>query len=240
MQGSKLKEEILMLLKEDEMFRYAVLGLLGYDVILKRLEEHDKKFIEILHRLEEHDKNFAKIFERLEEHDKKFIEILKRLDRLDENFVKIFERLEEHDKKFDAMLEEIKRIWIGITKLREDVGRLSRKYGFVLEDIAITKLPILLAREGIIIDRADIKVRYPIMVDKEEVEVDIYVEGKVNGKTVKIIGEVKGRINQNDVIRFYNKFKKYDAIKFIFGHTIRPSAEIKARELGIKLYATYS
>jgi hypothetical protein len=66
MQKEKLKEEILMLLKEDEMFRYAVLGLLVYDVILKRLEEHDKKFIEILHRLEEHDKNFVKIFERLE------------------------------------------------------------------------------------------------------------------------------------------------------------------------------
>jgi hypothetical protein len=162
------------------------------------------------------------------------------LDKHDENFVKIFNRLEEHDKKFDAMLEEIKRIWIGITKLREDVGRLSRKYGFVLEDIAVTKLPILLAREGIIIDRADIKVRYPIMVDEKEIEVDIYVEGKVNGKTVKIIGEVKGRIDQSDVIRFYNKFKNYDAVKFIFGHTIRPSAEIKARELGIKLYATYS
>ena len=43
-----LQSDILRLLKEDETFRYAVLGLLGYDTILRRLEEHDKKFNAIL------------------------------------------------------------------------------------------------------------------------------------------------------------------------------------------------
>jgi hypothetical protein len=70
--------------------------------------------------------------------------------------------------------------------------------------------------------------------------VDIYVEGKINGKMVKVVGEVKGRIDRSDVERFYRRFKDYDAFKFIFAHTIRPAAEHKARELGIRLYATYS
>ncbi len=127
----------------------------------------------------------------------------------------------------------------GFSELRREVGILSDKF-VTLEDIAVTKLPLLLQKEGITINREDIKARYPITLNGKKVEVDIYVEGKVDGRIVKIIGGVKGRIDKNDVNRFYNKFKKYDAYKFIFGHTIRPDAEVKAKELGIRLSATYS
>jgi chromosome segregation ATPase len=64
-----LQSDILRLLKEDETLRYAVLGLLGYDTILRRLEEHDKKFNAILEELSIHRA-------KLEEHDKKFNEII--------------------------------------------------------------------------------------------------------------------------------------------------------------------
>ena len=69
----KLKEDILKLLKEDETFRYAILGLLGYDIILKRFEEHDKKFNSIFEEL-------GIITKKLEEHDKKFNAILEELN----------------------------------------------------------------------------------------------------------------------------------------------------------------
>ncbi|NHV98389.1 MAG: hypothetical protein HA496_01940, partial [Thaumarchaeota archaeon] len=77
--SSKLKREVIRLLKEDEEFRYAIAGLVGLDEILKRTAEHDRKFNEILERLAEHDKKFEEIFERFAEHDRKFNEILERL-----------------------------------------------------------------------------------------------------------------------------------------------------------------
>jgi hypothetical protein len=66
---SSLQSDILRLLKEDETFRYAVLGLLGYDTILRRLEEHDRKFNAILEELSIHRV-------KLEEHDRKFNEVI--------------------------------------------------------------------------------------------------------------------------------------------------------------------
>jgi len=58
-----MKSRILRMLKEDEEFRYAVAGLIGFTDILKRFEEHDRKFNEIIARLDEHDMKFNEIIE---------------------------------------------------------------------------------------------------------------------------------------------------------------------------------
>jgi len=92
--SSSLKEEFLELLEKDREFRYAVAGYLSLSEILKRLEEHDKKFNEILSRLEEHDKKFLKIFKKLEEHDRKFNEIVEHIRRLEREFVMLSKRVE--------------------------------------------------------------------------------------------------------------------------------------------------
>jgi hypothetical protein len=57
---SKLKGEILELLEKDKEFRYAVARYLGYDTIIKLLEEYSKRF-------EEHDKKFDIIVQELKE-----------------------------------------------------------------------------------------------------------------------------------------------------------------------------
>ncbi len=238
MQPNELKKSIIKLLKEDEDFRYTVAGLLGYDTILKSLDEHDKKFNEILQEI-------AKLRQDMkDEFSKVWQEIAKLRQDMKDEFAKVWQEItrlreeqnklrEDTNKGFGELRKEI-----GI--LRREIGILSDKFGITLEDIVVTKLPLLLQKEGITIDRDDIKARYPITLNGKEVEVDIYVEGNINGKRVRVIGEIKGRIDESDVKRFYNKFKGYDAYKFIFGYTIRPKAEKKAKELGIRLYASYS
>jgi chromosome segregation ATPase len=139
MSSAELKRRILRLLREDEEFRYAVLGMVGYGELLKRAEEHDRKFNEILARLEEHDKKFAEIIakleehsKRFEEHDRKFNEILARLEEHDRKFEEIVARLEEHDRKFAeimARLEEHDR------KFAEIMARLEehdRKFEMIM------------------------------------------------------------------------------------------------------------
>lgn len=55
------------------------------------------------------------------------------------------------------------------------------------------------------------------------------MKGKnVDGKDITAIGEVKGKVDRSDVKMFHDAFKGIDALKFIFGHTIRPEAEEEA------------
>ncbi len=98
-------EEILKklpdLIRKDEEFRIRLFGIFvehfpvreEYIEILRKLEEHDKKFEEMLAELREHRKILERHDKKLEGHDKKFEEIVAEL--------KEHRRiLEKHDKKF--------------------------------------------------------------------------------------------------------------------------------------------
>ena len=127
------KEELLRLLKEDEEFRWAVAGFLGYSEVLKRLEGHDRKFNEIVERLGEHDRKFAQIMERLEEHDKRFVEITERLSEHDRKFNEIMQRLEEHDKKFVEIMERLEAHDRKFDEIVERLEEHDRKFAEITE-----------------------------------------------------------------------------------------------------------
>jgi len=118
----KLKEKILDLLERDREFRYAVAGLIGLDEILKRLDQHDRKFNEILAVLKEHTA-------RLDEHDRKFNEIVARLDGHDKKFNEILSRLDEHDRKFNSIIAEIRDIRKELVDVKSYIERLSLTLG---------------------------------------------------------------------------------------------------------------
>jgi hypothetical protein len=199
---NKLKDDILRLLKEDEEFRYAVVGLLG----LQRLEEALARLIDAQTNMEA------------------------RLSKVEEAIV----RLTDSHIELRNVVASIK---VDIKDLRSEMKKVSDKYGLTLEDLAVSKLPLRLQEEGIVVNKRDIRTRYSIIVRNKEREVDIYTEGKIDGKTVRIIGEVKSIIDKRDVKLFYDRFKEYDAIKCILGHTIRPDAEDIAKKLNVKLYS---
>jgi chromosome segregation ATPase len=118
---NKLKDDILRLLKEDEEFRYAVVGLLG----LQRLEEAIARLADshielknIVVRLSEAQANMesrlSKVEEAVIELRNTVIELKnivarqeERLTRVEDRLSKVEERLEVHDKKFNAILEEL-------------------------------------------------------------------------------------------------------------------------------------
>jgi hypothetical protein len=199
---NKLKDDILRLLKEDEEFRYAVVGLLG----LQRLEEALARLIDAQTNMEA------------------------RLSKVEEAIV----RLTDSHIELRNVVASIK---VDIKDLRSEMKKVSDKYGLTLEDLALSKLPLRLQEEGIVVNKRDIRTRYSIIVRDKEREVDIYTEGKIDGKSVRIIGEVKSIIDKRDVKLFYDRFKEYDAIKCMLGHTIRPDADDIAKELNVRLYS---
>jgi len=143
---SKLKDDILRLLKEDEEFRYAVVGLLG----LQRLEEAVIRLIDMqakvesrLARVEEEQISIKAKMDRLEEVvarlvdiqarqeerltkvEERLVKVEERLVRVEERLVKVEKRLEEHDRKFNEIMEELK-----------DLRRISNEHAKILAEHA--------------------------------------------------------------------------------------------------------
>ncbi len=155
-----LKDELLRLLEEDRSFRLAVAGLLGYDEILRRLEEHDKKFSELLSELREHRKILEEHRKILEEYDKRFYEILSELKKHREILEKHQEALgrheeilEGHSRKFNDILLEIARLRESFDRLSKRVevtiGSMGRRWGFDLEKMLLETFKEVLERKGI-------------------------------------------------------------------------------------------
>ncbi len=125
MSEAELKERLLNLLERDREFRHAVAGLIGYGDLLKKMEEHDRKFNEILEELRRLREGQAEHSRRLEEHDRKFNEILEELRRLREDFQRLDMRVE-------------------VT-----IGSMGRRWGRDLERTTLEIFREVLEREGI-------------------------------------------------------------------------------------------
>jgi len=57
----ELKSRVLKLLKEDEEFRYAVIGLLGLDEVIKRLDRHEERLVKLEERLVKLERELVKL-----------------------------------------------------------------------------------------------------------------------------------------------------------------------------------
>ena len=111
---NKLKDDILRLLKEDEEFRYAVVGLLGLQRLeeaISRLTDSNIELKNVVTRLIDTQANMEARLSKVEEVLTRLADIQARqedrLIKVEDRLTKVEERLEEHDKKFNAILEEL-------------------------------------------------------------------------------------------------------------------------------------
>jgi len=172
---SRLKREFLELLEKDLEFRYAVAGFLGFSEILKRLEEHDKKFQEILAEIKALRENQDKLWEgqnklweevrrlweevralredqkRLWESQNKLWEEVKALredqGRLWEGQNKLWEEVRKLRESQDKLWEEVRKLWEEVRALREDQNKLWESTNKLWEEVSgLEKAVAMLAR----------------------------------------------------------------------------------------------
>jgi len=90
---SKLKEEFLRLLKEDEEFRLAVAGFLGLDTVLSELKKLREDFLLFMREQEKRWEENAKWWERnwklWEENTKRWEEAYRRFDSLERRLSRV-------------------------------------------------------------------------------------------------------------------------------------------------------
>jgi hypothetical protein len=230
-----LKEEILRLIKEDEEFRYAIIGLLG----LHRLDKIEEAILRLTENVAKLADLQAKTEARLAKVEERLFKVEERLEEHDKKFVTIEERLEEHDKKFNAILEELKGLKLVTDEISVTIGSITRRYGKDLEKTILKIYKDQLIQMGINPDNAK-RFRY---IDKEgkygikgkEYEFDIVV----SDDAIDVI-EVKTHASKDDVEWFNDKVER---VKSEFGKPLKRKVMVavhidedaldRANELGI-------
>ena len=208
-----LKEEFLALLEKDKDFRYAVVGLLGFEEILRRLDKHEEELVKLREDLNRLGENMLLGFKR---HDEELVKLREDMNRLREDMLRGFELMNRH-------LDALGARW-GL--MAEEAFREGLK-GFLEKELKLS------VKRWTEYDGEGTVYGYPSIV-----EVDIAVSDE---KTTLI--EISSHIKSSDVLlflkkaQFYEKAAKRKPDKLIM---ITPYAEKEAftvgKRFGVEIY----
>jgi len=208
-----LKEEFLALLEKDKEFRYAVVGLLGFEEILRRLDKHEEELVKLREDLNRLGGNMLLGFKR---HDEELVKLREEMNKLREDMLRGFELMNRH-------LDALGARW-GL--MAEEAFREGLK-GFLEKEL---KLSVERWTEY---DGEGTVYGYPSIV-----EVDVAVSDE---KTTLI--EISSHIKPSDVLlflkkaQFYEKTAKRKPDRLIM---ITPYAEKEAftvgKRFGVEIY----
>ena len=235
-----VKEEFLRLLKEDEEFRLAAAGLLGYTEIIKRLDENERRMDAIL----------AEIARLREDFNREIRLLHEDFNRLSEEQTKLrqdFNRLSEEQTKLrqdfntevSLLREDIRRL---NDRFEVILGRMGRRWGADLERTLLGTFREVLEMEGIEPGRVE---RFSYL-DRDGsvtglkgrlVQVDILVrDGEVTVIEVKSFPERQDMDHLKDVVAYVEKIiqKRVSKVYLVAVNVDKDTLE-RAGELGFKV-----
>ena len=161
--AGRLKKEFLDLLEKDLEFRYAVAGYLGLSEILKRLEEHDKKFEEVLAEIRALREGQSKLWE---------------------NANKLWEEVR-------GLRETYVRLEGRVTGLERAVATLARTVGATLNDFVASFVEEMLRLSGVPEEKIKVSASARIVYGETVREVDLFnVDPLVVGQVTTYISNV--------------------------------------------------
>jgi len=230
-QSTQLKRRFLELLDKDLEFRYTVAGYLGLSEILRRLEEHDKRFEEILaeiralredqHRLWENQNKLWEEVRALREDQHKLWESVNKLwestNRLWEEVKALREGQNKLWEEVRALREDQRRLWEGQERLWRELRDVNVRLGRV--ERTLEKLTLDVEEEArIVVEHRLREMGYEVEVSSlvlPEVEVNLY---GVSGDLC-VVGEAKVRASSNAIDELNEKVQ---ALKRLYSDKLRP------------------
>ncbi len=121
-----LKAELLRLLREDEEFRLAVMGLLGYvdikssvDKLVEAVKEQTRQIEELAKIVKTHEERLAKLEERLER-------LEDRLSRVEAALEKLTKIVESHEERLAKLEERLAGVEERLERLEKTVEELAK------------------------------------------------------------------------------------------------------------------
>jgi len=212
------KQKILNAIREDPMFRHALMGLLGFQEILDRIT-----------RIEERQ-------QRLEE---RMIKLEERQQRLEERQQKLEEELIELRKSHNMLIEKMVSLEKRMVNLGKLVTTIAHRFGVITESSFRQALNDILSKyfgatasKWSVYDEEGIVFGYPSMVN-----IDVVVKDDVH-----IVVEVKSRVDGWDVlkvVRLARLYEKKTGVKprmaIVAGYATKKAIEV-AKKFGVDIY----
>ncbi|MGB9920847.1 MAG: chordopoxvirus fusion protein, partial [Moorellales bacterium] len=153
------------------------------------------------------------------------------------------EELAEAQKRTEKALQKLSEEHL---ETRRQLGGLAMTVGYTLENEAYKALPALLERDYGLVVEGRLKRSHVAVENGDYLEVNILGDGMLGGRRVKIVGESKAQLSQNDVDRFIrrklNLLKKVfpDVFPVLVTHMVTsPKVEEYARSKGVAVYCSY-
>ncbi|WP_069807626.1 PD-(D/E)XK nuclease family protein [Vulcanisaeta thermophila] len=245
------KEAILKALKEDESFRYAVLGLLGIDKILQSIDENTKAIRALQEQVKSLDTRFIALQEQvrsLQEQVKslqeQFIALQEQVKALQAQFVTLQEQVKSLQEQvrtlqaqFVSLEAQVNEHTKAIRELAIRINALGTRWGVVTEEAFRDSIKYLVedllktykVSKWVYYDAEGIVYGYPSLVD-----VDVLIRD-----TEHILVEFKSYVDRADVTELYRigqLYEKANGIKprlLMVASAIRRRAKELADQLGI-------
>ena len=242
-----LKEEFLRLLKEDEEFRHAVAGLIGYEELLegqREIRSELKKIWQNIDKVWEEIRSLREGQEKLWKNQEKLWE---KYDQLAKGQEKLWEEVRDLRKGQEKLWKNQEKLWEEVKSLREDFRSMNRKldalgarWGIMSEASFRETLRGVLEREMLAKverwtcwDEEGYVFGYPAVV-----EIDILI------KDSRIIAlEVTSHARASDVAALKKKAELYEKVAgrkvdevVISSPFVDDSAREAAEKLGVRVY----
>jgi len=208
MEFEQLKDKILTLFREDQEFRYAIAGLLGWEEILRRLDRHEEELSRLSRETAELRKETAELRKEMTKLRQDMMEGFRRHDeeiaRLRKDMMEGFRR---HDEEIARLRKDMME---GFQLMYRHLSALGARWGIMAEEAFREGLRGLLEKE------LGLKVERWAKNDEEGwafgypswVEVDVAVR---DGKVVLV--EVKSHVGRADVYSFRRKAEFYEKVE---------------------------
>ena len=223
----KMKDVFLCFMEEvDEKTRIIAVGRSDFDELKDVVRQLAAAQNRTEHQLEE----LAASQNRTEKRVEELAEAQKRTESRVEELAEAQRELAEAQTKTEI---SVRALAVGLKDLRTQVGGLSMAVGYGIEDRLIPHLRRFALQEyGIkvtLVDRRN--VFYP---DGNYDEVNLYAEGKKDGRPVFLIGECKAQPGKKDFDRFSKILERLQSVlkgamtPFVVGYHFAPDVEAYA------------
>ncbi len=195
---------------------------------LNELAEAQKETQEALKRLSEAQQRTDKKFEELAQTMQSLTLSQQQTDKKFEELALSQQRI---DKKFEEFIQFQKRNEKRIDKLESVFGGLAMVVGYELEDKLYPHLEKL-AEKVYKIHLKSKTLRKNIVYENGKFdEINIFIQGNLNGETVYLLGECKAQASKKDIEKFLNTLERFQlkynakAFPFFVAYSYDPEVE---------------
>ncbi|MEM4494398.1 MAG: DUF3782 domain-containing protein [Candidatus Caldarchaeum sp.] len=244
------KEEFLRLLKEDQEFRYAVAGLIGFKEVLERIDNNTAAIKTLQEEVAQHSREIKTLQEQVTEHSKAIQTLQQEVAENTRAIKALQEQVAELSKDIKALQEQVAEHGKAIKALQSQVAELGRalvalgaRWGLMAESSFREAMKNIVERvfggtvdkwarydyEGLVYGRPAI------------VEVDLIIKDDTH-----LLVEVKSSISRGDVAELLRKAQRYERevgvkpMLAIVSPYVADAARKLAEELAIEVYTALS